>query len=172
LPPHPQANHLLVFGAECELAPLASDPQAVIDAANERGALTFLAHPVEYASRIAGEEALGWVDWGVTGYTGIELWNYMSSSRRAFPPCCTRCVTPTRRGWNSRAFSGCVGTVGPAIGRGQARGGHRGADAHGKVYSLGRCGGRSFPTSTCSARSTRTSSSRIRWPATWWPTKR
>ena len=74
----PQANHLLVFGAECELAPLASSPQAVIDAANASGALTFLAHPIEKASRVAKEDALGWVDWNVTGYTGIEVWNYMS----------------------------------------------------------------------------------------------
>jgi len=63
-----KANHLLVYGADCELATLAPHPQAVIDAARERGALTFLAHPVEYASRVAGEAALGWESWDVTGY--------------------------------------------------------------------------------------------------------
>ena len=121
----PQANHLLVYGADCELATLAPHPQAVIDAARECGALTFLAHPVEYASRVAGEAALGWESWDVTGYTGIEIWNYMSEFK-------TRIKTKLHAFWY--AFfptAGIHGPFGPAArvvgspgGKRPARGGH------------------------------------------------
>jgi hypothetical protein len=75
---NPQANHLLVYNARTELAPYASDPRRLIDAVNEREGLCFLAHPVEKAAPLFGEDALPWEDWDIEGYTGIELWNYMS----------------------------------------------------------------------------------------------
>jgi len=75
----PQANHLLAFNAEAELAPLASDPQHLIDAVEERGGLSYLAHPFERSSSIeSGLGAIPWEDWQVDGYTGLEIWNYMS----------------------------------------------------------------------------------------------
>ena len=134
----PQANHLLVYGADCELATLAADPQAVIDAAQERGALTFLAHPLEYASRVAGEDALSWENWDVTGYTGIEIWNYMSEFK-------ARIKTKSHALWY--AFfprAGIRGPFGPALelwdrlgASGQRVVGIGGADAHGISYSMG-----------------------------------
>jgi hypothetical protein len=134
----PQANHLLVYGADCELATLAANPQAVIDAAQERGALTFLAHPVEYASRVAGEDALGWDAWDVTGYTGIEIWNYMSEFKARIP-------TKLHAMWY--AYFPEAGIRGPfksalelwdhlMTGGGRVVG-IGGADAHGNAYSLG-----------------------------------
>lgn len=74
----PQKNHLLVFGAGRELAPLADDPQALIQAARAAGGLTFLAHPVDPELRAFGEDDISWVDWQVSGYTGLELWNGFS----------------------------------------------------------------------------------------------
>jgi len=75
----PQANHLLVFNAEAELAPLASDPQVLIDQVNQRGGFCYLAHPYERASSISPNlSAIQWEDWDVTGYIGLEIWNYMS----------------------------------------------------------------------------------------------
>jgi len=134
----PQANHLLVFGAECELALLAANPQAVIDEANSRGALTFLAHPVEHASRLAKEDALGWSDWDVTGYTGIEIWNYMSEFKARIP---------TFLHALRYAFAPTAGIRGPfpealAVWDQLSSGGKLvvgigGADAHGNTYSLG-----------------------------------
>jgi len=85
----PQTNHMLVYGMEREVAPLASNPQALINAINEAGGLSFLAHPMEKAAPLFHEPAISWVDWSVSDYTGIELWNYMSefknylTSRRA-----------------------------------------------------------------------------------------
>jgi hypothetical protein len=74
----PQKNHLLVFGAQRELATLASDPQRLIQAVNEAGGLAFIAHPVDPAAPSIGEGDLSWVDWDVSGFTGLELWNGFS----------------------------------------------------------------------------------------------
>jgi hypothetical protein len=77
----PNANHCLVFGAEQELSLLGADPQALIDAANALGGFTFLAHPFEIGSPLGkgGElDAINWEEWDVQGYTGLEIWNYLS----------------------------------------------------------------------------------------------
>jgi len=74
----PQKNHLLVFGADQELAPLADTPQTLINAAIRLGGLCFLAHPVDPAMPAFGETDISWVDWDVKGFTGIELWNGFS----------------------------------------------------------------------------------------------
>lgn len=75
----PQKNHLLVYGAETELAPHAARPQALLDAAADAGGLTFLAHPHDPPAPLVRESDLSWVSWEVTNFTGLELWNYMSS---------------------------------------------------------------------------------------------
>lgn len=74
----PQKNHLMVFGAGRELATYAPDPQNLLDMARQAGGLPFIAHPIDPASPAVGETDISWVDWNVTGYTGIELWNAMS----------------------------------------------------------------------------------------------
>lgn len=74
----PQENHLLVFGTNTELAPYAADPQGLIDAARRAGALTFIAHPFESEAALFNEPAISWTSWEVNGFTGLELWNYMS----------------------------------------------------------------------------------------------
>ena len=79
----PQKNHLLVFGANRDLAALADDPQALIDAAGEAGGICFLAHPHEPAAPLFHETDITWVDWQVHGYTGIELWNHLSQLKYA-----------------------------------------------------------------------------------------
>lgn len=74
----PQKNHLLAFGIRQEVAPLAHQPQQLIDAITKAGGLSFLAHPFDPAAPAVGEEDISWVDWEVSGYTGIELWNGFS----------------------------------------------------------------------------------------------
>lgn len=74
----PQANHLLVFNMREEVAHLAKDPQALIDAIRGQGGLSFLAHPYEIAPPFTKEPDISWVSWEVGGYTGLEIWNYMS----------------------------------------------------------------------------------------------
>jgi hypothetical protein len=74
----PQKNHLLVFGAGRELASQAGDPQTLLDAVHKAGGLAFIAHPDDPAAPAVGQSDISWVDWGVQGYTGIELWNGFS----------------------------------------------------------------------------------------------
>jgi hypothetical protein len=74
----PQKNHLLVFGVDRELAPLAHDLQRLLDNVRQEGGLAFIAHPNDPPLPLLGEAAISWIDWEVTGYTGIELWNGMS----------------------------------------------------------------------------------------------
>ncbi|MFN2135932.1 MAG: CehA/McbA family metallohydrolase [Candidatus Promineifilaceae bacterium] len=75
----PQASHFLAFGAEQELSRLAIDPQALINQTINAGGYGFLAHPHEKDLPIVHEMNLGWHDWNIDGYTGLEIWNYMSS---------------------------------------------------------------------------------------------
>lgn len=75
----PQASHFLVYGAEAELSAYAADPQRLIDETNERGGYGFLAHPFDRGITAMGLPALNWRDWDIEGYTGIEIWNYMTS---------------------------------------------------------------------------------------------
>jgi len=76
----PQANHLLIYGAEQEMAPYSfGNPQTLIDKAKERGGVCVLAHPVEKSSPLSGTlKAIPWTSWPVQGMHGLEIWNYMS----------------------------------------------------------------------------------------------
>ncbi|HNB54132.1 MAG TPA: CehA/McbA family metallohydrolase [Anaerolineales bacterium] len=74
----PQKNHMLVFGAERELAPLAYDPQKLLNGVNEAGGMAFLAHPTDPENKVIKEDDLSWVSWDIQGFTGIELWNSLS----------------------------------------------------------------------------------------------
>jgi hypothetical protein len=74
----PQASHCLVYGAERELAPCATNPQELIDVAKACGGYTFLAHPHEKNLELFDQPSLAWGDWDIEGFTGLEIWNYMS----------------------------------------------------------------------------------------------
>ena len=82
---YPQANHLLVYGAEAELSQCATDPQELIDAVRARGGLAFIAHPYDYPLKFAREPGIPWIDWNIGGYAGLEIWNYMSEFKARLP---------------------------------------------------------------------------------------
>jgi hypothetical protein len=85
-----------------------------------------------------GEPDLSWVDWGVQGFTGIEIWNYMSEFKSALQ-------NPAALIWY--VFFPSTGIRGPfpktmAIWDGMLAAGLRVAgigssDAHGTVHSAG-----------------------------------
>lgn len=81
----PQKNHLLVFGANQELATYASDPQTLINAVKDSGGLSFIAHPNDPAAPAFYETDISWEDWSVQNYTGIELWNALSELKTIIP---------------------------------------------------------------------------------------
>jgi hypothetical protein len=74
----PQKNHLLIFGVDREMSSYAENPQQLIDKAAELGGVTFIAHPYDPEALNFNEPDLSWVNWDVSGFTGIELWNAMS----------------------------------------------------------------------------------------------
>lgn len=74
----PQRNHLLIFGANRDLATLADDPQTLINAVRDAGGICFIAHPYDPEAPLVNETNIDWVNWEVGGYTGIELWNHFS----------------------------------------------------------------------------------------------
>jgi len=77
----PQKNHLLVFGAEKDMAPYSSKPQRLIDQVGKAGGISFIAHPYDPELKALKEDNISWVDWDVRGFTGIELWNAMSEMK-------------------------------------------------------------------------------------------
>lgn len=81
----PQANHSLIYGAEGEMYSYAAQPQKLIDQTRKRGGLHFIAHPFDDPLGFIHEPGIPWVDWEVEGYTGIEIWNYMSEFKRRLP---------------------------------------------------------------------------------------
>ena len=81
----PQKNHLLVFGAEKELATFADDPQLLINTVRDSNGLSFIAHPHDPAAPAFHETDISWSDWSAIHYTGIELWNEFSELKTLIP---------------------------------------------------------------------------------------
>jgi len=75
---NPEGSHYLALGIREDVASLAGDVQAVIEAVRNQGGLGFLAHPCERPAPLIGMGTYSWLDWPVEGYTGISIWNYMS----------------------------------------------------------------------------------------------
>ncbi len=70
-------NHYLAFGVnKVEIS--SKKPQQYIDAIKNQGGIGFLAHPTEKRHYFKQYPPYPWVDWQVTGYDGIEIWNQMS----------------------------------------------------------------------------------------------
>ena len=76
----PEANHCLTLGVSEDVTRFAPDPQALIDAVRERGGLTFLAHPIDKPSPLI-PHIYPWTAWDIEGFTGFEIWNFMSEFR-------------------------------------------------------------------------------------------
>lgn len=74
----PQASHFLAYGAGKELATYATYPQLLIDQTLGAGGYGFLAHPHEDDLPLIDQPDLGWHDWDIEGFSGLEIWNYMS----------------------------------------------------------------------------------------------
>ncbi len=74
----PEANHYLAFDIKDHVPGDHTPPQTLIDQVDSQGGFGFLAHPFEHSPAFTREPELLWVDWQVTGFAGLEIWNYMS----------------------------------------------------------------------------------------------
>jgi len=134
----PQSSHTLCFDIRQDVAGYAGNPQRLIEAVAIQGGFTFLAHPFEHdAVPFLPEPNISWRDWQVTGYAGIELWNYMSEFKGAlkskahavlcafFPALAASGPYPeTLHKWDELLQARPVAALG-------------GSDAHGNSYRLG-----------------------------------
>ncbi|NPV84755.1 MAG: PHP domain-containing protein [Anaerolineae bacterium] len=73
-----QNNHLLVIGNKRELSASCGELQQIVNAANQDGAATVLAHPYESALPAFNEPAINWEEWDINHFHAIELWNNFS----------------------------------------------------------------------------------------------
>jgi hypothetical protein len=134
----PKANHYLCLGVDRDVSEYGPQPQALVDAVQRHGGVGFIAHPIDPPAALFDEPPLPWADWEVTGFTGIELWNYMSELKAYlsswpaalfavfFPGACIAGPFPeTLTLWDRLTGNGQkVAAIGCA-------------DAHAHMYSLG-----------------------------------
>ncbi len=135
----PQVNHLLVFGAACELAHCAADPQGLIDAVAAAGGLSFLAHPDDPDLPRFKEPPIPWVDRYVTGFDGLEIWNFMSSLKTALNGGLGQLVRAAFRPEEviRTPPAETVALWDSLLAAGRRVTGIGGADAHGLIYRVG-----------------------------------
>jgi hypothetical protein len=142
----PQINHLLVYAADQELAQCATDPQGLIDAVSAAGGLSFLAHPNDPPLDAFAEPAIPWQALDVQRFTGLEIWNFMSSFKG---------LITDRKTTLQAAFRPEDLMVGPSpetlalwdklLTEGRRVVGIGNSDAHGTVYHLGPISHTVFP---------------------------
>lgn len=144
----PQANHLLVYGVEQDIAPYSfGSTQALVQAVRRRDGICYIAHPIERSSPIEPElAAIPWTNWPPDDIHGIELWNYMSEFKGLL---WSKAIAPVF------AYMPELGIQGPyratlrlwdeLLSQGYRIAAIGGADAHGKTYRMGPLQRRLFP---------------------------
>jgi hypothetical protein len=133
----PAANHYLALDIQRHVAGDGASSQEIIDAVSAQGGFGFIAHPFELSPPFTKEPELPWIDWQVTGYTGLEIWNYMSEFKsylRDLPRALSFIVCPqaaitgpfpeTLAKWDELLFHQRTAAI-------------AGTDAHGNIYELG-----------------------------------
>jgi hypothetical protein len=136
----PQRNHLLVYGAEQEMAPYTfGTTRSLIRASLQRGAACYIAHPIERSSPISPDlMAIPWSEWPPEGVHGMEIWNYMSEFKGLLWSRLVALPYALQPEWGIRGPYRATLRLWDEL----LRQGHRiaalgGADAHGGEYAMG-----------------------------------
>lgn len=88
----PRFNHYIAFDIGIPIltpedgAP--PSPQTYIDEVRSRGGIGFIAHPDHEGAKLFHVKHYPWLDWSVTGYNGIGIWDFMTdwqSSLKSLP---------------------------------------------------------------------------------------
>jgi hypothetical protein len=75
-------SHYLAYGIHRLPPDDQGDPQSVINAVAAQGGVGFIAHPLEKGSPLVqGGRSFPWTDWQVSGFDGLEIWNFSSQWR-------------------------------------------------------------------------------------------
>jgi hypothetical protein len=76
-------NHYLAFGLDRPIDHAGLGPQGIVDRVNDAGGFGFLSHPFSKGSdrfRRRGFRGMPWRDLECAGYTGLELWSFVTDS--------------------------------------------------------------------------------------------
>ncbi len=144
----PQANHLLVYGAEHEMAPYSfGSTQTLIRAARERDGICYIAHPIERPSAIGTDlAAIPWTQWPPEGIHGLEIWNYMSEFKGLLWNKLVALVYAYRPEWGIRGpYRATLKLWDELLASGHKIAALGGADAHATSYRWGPFRRRVFP---------------------------
>jgi hypothetical protein len=136
----PPGNHLLVYGAEQEMAPYAfGSAQTLIRTVSARGGFCYIAHPVERSSPLGPDlDAIPWTDWPIQGVTGLEIWNYMSEFKGLLWSKPVALLYALRPEWGIRGpYRRTLKLWDELLAQGQRLAALGGADAHGLAYHMG-----------------------------------
>lgn len=77
-----ECNHYLALDIEQPVPGNDHHPQEVIDMVNNQGGFGFIAHGIEKGSLLyRNGKTYPWNDWRATGFTGIDIWSYLSQWR-------------------------------------------------------------------------------------------
>lgn len=147
----PQSNHCLVYNVPHEVSRYAHDPQGLIDHVRTNGGMTFLAHPTDVGVPWLpplhdGGMAIAWQSWNIHGFTGLEIWNYMSDFKQYLqlsPRGIYRFLNPDDAAVGPRPET--LALWDQCLAAGQRVTGIGNSDAHGTLFRMGPFRYRVFP---------------------------
>ena len=78
----PRFNHYIAFDIDTPVSIPEAEPdidtQTYIDQVRQQGGIGFIAHPDHQGLQLFHVKHYPWLDWTVSGYTGIGIWDFMS----------------------------------------------------------------------------------------------
>ncbi|MGZ3592809.1 MAG: PHP domain-containing protein, partial [Syntrophales bacterium] len=88
----PRFNHYLAFQINTPVVIAEDepdiDPQTYVDEVLAKGGMGFIAHPDHEGTKLFHVKHYPWLDWTVTGYTGMGIWDFMTdwqNTLRGYP---------------------------------------------------------------------------------------
>jgi hypothetical protein len=132
----PRYNHYLALGIQKPIVVWKNHPKAqdVIDAVQAQGGFGFIAHPDHAGAPLLGSRAFPWIDWTVSGFAGIAIWDLISDWSSAltshpaalkawlFPSSVLRGPRPeTLRRWDALCQQGHCVAIGESDNHGHRR---------------------------------------------------
>ena len=75
-----RGGHYLAFGIDRVIDHKGLDGHAIIERVNEAGGFGFLSHPFSQGSERFNRAPMSWAAMDATGYTGLELWSFVTDS--------------------------------------------------------------------------------------------
>jgi hypothetical protein len=144
----PQANHLLIYGTDQEMAPYSfGNTRTLIQAVQRRNGISYVAHPIERGSPVRrGLDPIPWVDWPPEGLRGLEIWNYMSEFKGLLWSKPVALIYALRPSWGiTGPYRATLRLWDELLAEGYRLAAIGGADAHGIEARMGPFKRRIFP---------------------------